>query len=396
MSRINSNFEIRTPGDILQEDVEAIVNTVNCVGVMGRGIALQFKNAFPENFNAYRLACERNDVHPGEVFMFATNSTTNPRYIINFPTKRHWRTDSKIEDINTGLKDLKSKIIQHKIRSIAVPPLGCGLGGLNWIDVRKSIESTLGSLKDTKVVVFEPDSSDSSRPTRQKTVPEMNTGRAALIVLTQRYLNGLLDPTISLLEIHKLMYFLCLSGEPEIRKLKFAKHHFGPFSTNLSRVLKAIEGYFLLGYLDGGDQPEKPIKLIPGAVHDANEFLHGRFRTRGRIKRVIRLVAGFETPFGLELLSTVHWVLTHNKPDTIDELYEHVYAWNERKRNFSRRQIDIALERLVSQGWLNNSVTERLDVGDADKWLWHVQRRMSNAARFCFDSFKRGDLTKPV
>ena len=143
-------------GDILAEDAEALVNTVNCVGVMGRGIALQFRKAFPGNFRAYAEACRRDEVRPGRLFVFETGALTNPRYVINFPTKRHWRGRSRIEDIETGLADLVRQIRERGIRSIAVPPLGSGLGGLEWNDVRPRIEDALRGIDDLDAVFFEP------------------------------------------------------------------------------------------------------------------------------------------------------------------------------------------------------------------------------------------------
>ena len=119
-------------GNLLHEDAEALVNSVNCVGVMGRGIALQFKRAWPDNFRAYAAACRRGEVRPGRMFVFPTNQLDNPKYIINFPTKRHWRSKSRLEDIRAGLEALAQEIRQRKIRSVAVPPLGSGLGGLPW------------------------------------------------------------------------------------------------------------------------------------------------------------------------------------------------------------------------------------------------------------------------
>ena len=130
-------------GDILAEDVEALVNTVNCVGVMGRGIALQFKNAYPANFDAYAEACKLGKVRPGHMFVYETGSLTNPRYIVNFPTKRHWKNNSRMEDIESGLKNLGSVIREHRIRSIALPALGAGLGQLEWGKVRSHIEQAL-------------------------------------------------------------------------------------------------------------------------------------------------------------------------------------------------------------------------------------------------------------
>ena len=143
-------------GDILAEDAEALVNTVNCVGVMGRGIALQFKKAFPENFVAYATACKRHEVRPGQMFVFETGCLINPRYIINFPTKRHWRDNSRIEDIEAGLVALIAIIRERNIRSVAIPALGSGLGGLDWSEVRSRIVRALRGIEDLRVVVFEP------------------------------------------------------------------------------------------------------------------------------------------------------------------------------------------------------------------------------------------------
>ena len=160
-------------GDILAADAEALVNSVNCVGIMGRGIALQFKKAFPENFKAYEAACERNVVQPGRMFVFETGAMTNPKYIINFPTKRHWRGKSRMEDIEVGLKALVFEIETRRIRSVAIPPLGSGLGGLNWPEVRARVEAALSALKNVDVIVYEPTGApDTETMVRTRKAPE--------------------------------------------------------------------------------------------------------------------------------------------------------------------------------------------------------------------------------
>ena len=151
-------------GDILKVDAEALVNAVNCVGVMGRGVALQFKKAFPENFKAYSAACARGQVQLGRMFVFETGCLTNPKFVINFPTKRHWRAASRMEDIDTGLIDLADAVRKHGIRSIALPALGCGLGGLNWSEVRPRIETAMRALEQVHVLVFEPHSPPGIEP----------------------------------------------------------------------------------------------------------------------------------------------------------------------------------------------------------------------------------------
>jgi O-acetyl-ADP-ribose deacetylase (regulator of RNase III) len=340
-----------TTGDLLQADVEAIVNAVNCAGVMGRGIALQFKNEFPQNFRAYEAACVRDEVQPGKMFVFETRSPTNPKFIINFPTKRHWRGKSRREDIDSGLKALAEEVRIRGIRSIAIPPLGSGLGGLNWADVRPRIVEALRGFNDLRVIVFEPNSTPAA--TKSREVPNMTAGRAALVVLMHRYLGGLMDPFVTLIEVQKLMYFMQEAGEP--LRLNYIKHHYGPYADNLRHVLTKIEGHFVSGYHDGGDAPEKLLELVPGAVSDAEAFLAEDSETRHRFNRVGRLVEGFETPFGLELLATVHWVVTRENARSVDDAVKKVHAWNKRKERFSPRQIEIAFDVLSSQDWMTDA-----------------------------------------
>lgn len=340
-------------GDILSEDVEAMVNTVNCVGIMGRGIALQFKNAFPENFKFYAAACNRNEVQPGRMLIFNTGQLTNPHYIINFPTKRHWRGKSRIEDIDAGLVALADEIRSRNIRSIAIPPLGSGLGGLDWPVVRPRIEATLRELSNVRVVIFEPSNAPGeTRFNRSSNVPKMTAGRAALVGLMHRYLAGLLDPFITLLEVHKLMYFMQQTGEP--LRLRFIKGPYGPYAENLRHVLKSVEGHLVSGYSDGGDVPDKQLKLVPGALDDAVSFLKTKAPTQVRFEKVSNLVEGFESPFGLELLSTVHWIANRERARSIEDIVTMTYAWNERKKQFSRRQIALAADVLSRKGWIGS------------------------------------------
>ncbi len=144
-----------TRGDLLKAEAEALVNPVNCVGVMGKGLALQFKKAFPDNFEAYEAACKRGEVGPGRMFVFDTGRLIYPRYVVNFPTKRHWRDKSRIDDIWTGLGALVAEIRDRDITSIAIPRLGSGLGGLDWSQVRPLIENWMAPLAEVEVLIFE-------------------------------------------------------------------------------------------------------------------------------------------------------------------------------------------------------------------------------------------------
>jgi len=338
-------------GDILREDAEALVNTVNCVGVMGRGIALQFKDAFPENFKAYAEACKNKEVQPGRMLVFETGQLANPRYIINFPTKRHWRGKSRMEDIDAGLNALVETIRQYNIRSIAIPPLGSGLGGLDWSDVKPHIKSRLQPLTDVRVFLYEPHGAPATeRMVHNREVPTMTAGRAALVELMNRYLAGLLDPFVTLLEVHKLMYLMQEAGEP--LNLRYQKGPYGPYAENLRHVLHAIEGHLVSGYADGGDAPDKQLKLVPGAIEEATTFLQKHPDTRTRFDKVAKLVDGFESPFGLELLSTVYWIMKNESVNSLSEVIKLTYAWNDHKRQFTPRQIALAADVVAERGWV--------------------------------------------
>lgn len=346
-----------TKGDILGAGSEALVNTVNCVGVMGRGIALQFKDAYPSNFKVYKAACDRKELQPGRMLVVSTGQLTNPKYIINFPTKRHWRGKSRLEDIETGLRSLVAEIKERSISSIALPPLGSGLGGLDWKQVRPLIEAALRTLPDVRVIVFEPNGAPDKRVmARTKDVPEMKPGRAALVLLMDRYLAGLLDPFVTLLEVHKLLYFMQEAGEG--LRLNYKKAPYGPYAENLRHVLHKIEGHMVSGYEDGGDAPDKQLELVPGAVEDATAFLGHEPDTRSRLDRVAELVDGFESPFGLELLSTVHWVATREAATSPEAAIQATYDWNDRKRQFTERQIRIAFDVLTKKSWIGGSADE--------------------------------------
>ncbi len=333
-------------GDILKADADALVNTVNCVGVMGRGVALQFKQAYPENFRAYAAACKRGDVQPGRMFVFETGALT-PRLIVNFPAKRHWRVRSRIEDIQSGLDALVEEIRVRAVKSVAIPPLGTGLGGLDWREVRPLIEESLARLPNVDAIVLEPASKPETAVGSQRAA-QLTPGRAALVGLMGRYLAGMMDTSITLLEVHKLMYFLQRAGEP--LKLRYTKAVYGPYAENLRHVLTAVNGQLLTGFTPG-DDPRTELELVAGALGRAEAFLAGQAETSARFAKVAELVDGFESPFGLELLATVDWVVSEEHASSPDAIRESVYAWNDRKLQFTPEQIDLAADRLRSAGF---------------------------------------------
>lgn len=343
-------------GDILKTKADALVNTVNCVGVMGRGIALQFKKAFPDVFKTYELVCKRGELKLGMVLVHDLDRLEQPHYVINLPTKRHWRSKSRIEDIEEGVEALIMEVRRLELKSVAVPPLGCGLGGLDWDEVRPRIERAFNELPNVQVLLFEPKGAPSAEEmAKEEKTPNMTEGRAALLGLMRRYLAAVMDPSVTLLEIHKLMYFMQEAGQN--LKLAYAKGPYGPYAENLRHVLSLIEGHFVTGYGDAFDRPDKQIEPKREAVAEAEEFLANHPRMNERFDRVGNLIEGFETPFGMELLSTVHWVVRQEKAATVDEAVEKTYAWSNRKRMFKPQHIQIAWDTLNNKGWVSEAST---------------------------------------
>ncbi len=341
-----------TQGNILKADAEALVNTVNCVGFMGKGIALQFKKAYPENFDAYHKACAAGEVQPGRMFVFDLHSMLNPKYIVNFPTKRDWRVNSRYEDIESGLTALLAEVRRLGIRSIAVPPLGCGLGGLDWNKVRPMIEQAFAQLPDVRVSMFEPAGAPEAKAMPVRTArPKLTVARALFIRLMDQY--AAQAYRLTLLEIQKLAYFLQEAGQP--LRLKYQAGHYGPYVPNLNKVLKALERHYTSGYGDT-QKPDVEIELLDGAAEEAEAFLSAHAAEHERLARVNRLIDGFETPYGLELLASVHWLAVHATPPAEDkhEAVEGIAAWNDRKRQMFRPDhIRLAWDRLAAEGWIS-------------------------------------------
>jgi O-acetyl-ADP-ribose deacetylase (regulator of RNase III) len=343
-------------GNLLEADTEALVNTVNTEGVMGKGIALQFKKKYPEMFQAYQRACKEGLVQPGRMQVYERREMINPRYIINFPTKRHWRSPSRIEDIKAGLKSLAEEIRKRHIKSIALPPLGCGNGGLDWSEVLPEIRSALADLTDVRLLVYPPAGAPEAREIApQSKRPEMNPSRAIVLKIWDQYF--VLGYQLTLLEVHKLLYFLQEAGEP--LRLRFTKDTYGPYADNLRHLLHLFEGHFSLGFGDGRNQPDTQIELLPAAVKEADEFLTGNaeqsLSSLERLTRVQELIEGFESPYGMELLATVHWAATYETgvETGLAKVLRVIGDWNPRKRKLMKREhVELAWKRLSENGWL--------------------------------------------
>ncbi|WP_319764044.1 macro domain-containing protein [Maridesulfovibrio sp.] len=347
---------ILTEGNLLKSDAEALVNTVNTVGVMGKGIALQFKKAFPENYELYAKACKKDKVVPGTMFVTKSTDLIDPKYIINFPTKKHWRGKSKIEYVEEGLNDL-IKVVQDKhIKSIAIPPLGCGLGGLSWETVRLLIEGAFASLPDVDVFLYPPKGTPCAKSMPNRTAkPKMTPGRRSLLGVLSHYASMRFDPEFTLIETQKLCYFLQLAGQP--LRLNFVKWFYGPYATNLKHVINSLDGHYLTGWGAGDERPLVKLQLVNSMQSKINDGLKKDQELSDRIERVLDLVEGFDSPYGLELLGTVHWVITQELECKVDpeKIFGSISNWTDRKsRMFQRSHIDLAIERLESKGWLQD------------------------------------------
>ncbi len=314
-------------GNLLASDAEALVNTVNTVGVMGKGIALQFRNAYPENFKAYAAACKRHEVVPGRMFVHETGVLGgSARFIINFPTKRHWKGKSRLEDIESGLQDLIRVLIEYKIESVAIPPLGCGNGGLDWRVVEPKIRAALAAVPDVRVLLHAPDGAPVNDEMLIATkAPALTGPRAAMIAVLGQYLVP--DYRLTAIEAQKLAYFLQASGFG--MKLNYVKHQYGPYADNLNHALQALEGHYLRGYGDRSSQ--MALHLLPGAAERAADHLRTDAAAAAAVGSVAEVVRGYETPYGLELLATTHWAVRDLGTSDVDAVARYVQEWTPRK-----------------------------------------------------------------
>ena len=335
--------------NLLQSDADALVNTVNMVGIMGKGIALQFKEYFALNFKLYQKACRAKEVKIGKMFVTETGLFTGPKYIINFPTKTDWRANTRIEYIEEGLEDLIRIIKEKDIKSIAVPPLGCGNGGLDWKDVKPLMARTLSVVADkVDIEIYEPGHHTYAKTTVSSQAPKLNKVRALIIALAHRY--NFLGFDISHLEIQKLAYFLQAMGQPDL-KLQFEKGAFGPYAVNLKHLLAYLEGYYFKGQIRFQDmKPTDALLLVKDYLPEVDKIIEAELsdEEKRRLKRLGSLIEGFESPFGLELLATVHWAARESGDNSsVDTIKTYINNWSPRKKALmTDAQISIALNRI--------------------------------------------------
>ncbi len=336
-------------GNLLTAHVEALVNTVNTVGVMGKGIALQFKEAFPENYRAYAAACKKGSVVTGSMFITETNRMDGLRYIINFPTKMHWKYPSKLEFIRDGLEDLKRVILEKNIRSIALPPLGCGNGGLDWRIVKPLIEEILHDLP-VSILVYEPSATVKTilAAEHNKTPAKLTAPRAMMLSLLYHYRS--LGEYASEFAAEKLMYFLQRMGEENLN-LDFKKGFYGPYSGKVRHVLFALNGTYLSGLSQKDAKPFQALPLILERQGEVRTYLNENSTTaqQERLAQVQHLLDGFQSPAGLELLATLDYLIEENRTFDFTTLFHQLKNWSSRKKEmFTEYQVNVALNRLIA------------------------------------------------
>lgn len=295
-------------GNLLESDAEALVNTVNTVGVMGKGIALQFKNQYPVNYKTYQQACKTNKIQIGR--MFVTNESTllkGAKTIINFPTKTDWRKPSEYIYIEQGLKDLKEVLLSNRIQSVAVPPLGAGNGKLDWIKVKNLIEYYLSDIT-CEVLVYEPNAQieEVMRKERVKLTP----ARAMLLALLYELVRN--EEFISEFAAEKVAYFLSRFGADDNFKLDFQPNFYGPYSGKVRHVLH---------YLNAAENA----------------------RYKAIVQKTKKFLTGFYSSFALELLSTVDYILHNYHAISPEEVKDQLESWNNRKRTLFAKDSFIQL-----------------------------------------------------
>jgi len=331
-------------GNILEEEADALVNTVNTYGVMGKGIALAFKKTFPKNYKDYRKAFENKELQTGKMFVHKTDLLI-PKYIINFPTKRHWRNKSKLEYIEQGLEDLLNVIETNKIRSIAIPPLGCGNGGLDWKIVKKLIIDKLTSLQEeTQIIIYEPGFSLNLRTV--KPITRLTPTRAIYLRILRQY--ELLGEEITTLVVQKLAYLLQRIGEP--LRLRFDKGIYGPYAPNLNKMLEAFNPHFI-HYENDLNKPTTVIKLIQDKKEETKQIIDTQLNDtqKERLDKIQSLIEGFENSFGLELLATVAFAKEQCPNCSKEEIIADIQNWTKRKKELmSERLISLSYDRLES------------------------------------------------
>lgn len=335
-------------GNILDSEAQAIVNTVNTVGIMGKGIALQFKKAYPNNYKTYSIACKNEEVVVGKMFVTTdSNISSGEKIIINFPTKQHWRKPSEYIYIEDGLNDLVNAIELNQIKSIAIPPLGAGNGGLKWGKVKKIIEEKLSHL-DIEIYVFEPSSQIVEKLKKERV--KLTDARALLLfVLYDLVKNG---EFVSEFSSEKVSYFLQRFGAKKYFKLQFTPNFYGPYSGKVRFVLNALNGSYVMGYSDMDKKPFEPLTIVADGYNEVKNHIANKPELAIIARNTTNFLNGFYSDFALELLSSIDFITITEKTFNKQIISDKLNDWSDRKQSmFSNpKYIDISIRHLQSAG----------------------------------------------
>ncbi len=335
-------------GNLLKSDAEALVNTVNTVGVMGKGIALQFKTLFPYNYKVYRKACREGKLEIGQMLAVKDQSVLNGDcLVINFPTKTHWRSPSKYEYIDKGLIALRKLIIESKIQSIAIPPLGCGNGGLQWSIVKTKIVEHLSDL-EARVILYEPSKTITELPLQKNT--KLTPARAMLLFVAYRLVQE--GEFLSEFSAEKICYFLQRFGAKEQFRLNYLPKFYGPYSGKVKHILHHLNGVYIRGYQSKDTKPFEAFDLNFESKDRVLTYLAERPTFLKTAEKTDKFLTGLYSDFGLELLSSMDFVALENNLQTKEEIRNYLHNWSERKRTKFTDQsyIDIAYKQLQDHG----------------------------------------------
>lgn len=330
--------------NIFESNAQAIINTVNTDGVMGKGIALQFKKSFPNNYKAYVKACKNESIAIGKLFVFKDyNTTIGEKIIINFPTKKSWRNPSEYNFIEEGLDDLIKIISINNITSIAIPALGAGNGGLVWEKVKEIIVRKLKHL-DVDIIIYEPTKQikEYLKPERVK----LTDARALLLyVLYDLVKNG---EYVSEFSSEKVCYFLQRFGAKKYFKLEFEPNFYGPYSGKVRFVLNVLNGSYIMGYSDMSKKPFEPLTLVSDGYETVKNHVENNAELLNISKKTISFLTGFYSDFALELFSSIDYLVIKNNTIDKDIIIKKLESWSDRKRSlFSNpKYIDISLNHI--------------------------------------------------
>jgi len=333
-----------TQGNMFDAQVDAIINTVNLVGVMGKGVAFQFKERFPENYRVYQEACKNHTIGIGNSLVVPAVWHGRHILIVNFPTKVHWRNPSEYLYVERGLDNLAEILKQYSIKSIAVPPLGAGNGGLEWERVRAMIANKLSSV-DCDVQVFEPGHDSVLRYRSVKLTPAKALLVYMLDVLRKK------EQSLSTFSAVKLVYFMQKCGADSLFKMQFVPYTFGPYCDQVKKMLHSLDGAYITGYEDIAKKPFEPFGLIDESFAAVKSMVESDMLLLDLVHRTERLLEGYWDEYGMELLSTVDYIITKRGAGAMsaEDIHQGISAWSERKEKlFGSADLQVVQTHLLS------------------------------------------------